>query len=214
MGNLSFCKLSYRTFKRLNSCESSDFCESGDFGPRTRPSATLPPGEGLKTAAESVAGNSRLRGRPALERSETPAGRFTGFLASARLRATNSRKVETLLLFSKDVLRSTTAVWHTADWASWRRVSRFRPRVSPRISPSVWGTLLLLNASAAVLKRESDRFQEFEKARELHASQGSEDESDDSLGWKHRRTVAGAPGTLVSSVTRTNCGRASTACRA
>jgi len=25
MGNLSFCKLSYRTFKGLNSCESSDF---------------------------------------------------------------------------------------------------------------------------------------------------------------------------------------------
>jgi len=25
MENLSFCKLSYRTFKRLNSCEFSDF---------------------------------------------------------------------------------------------------------------------------------------------------------------------------------------------
>jgi len=32
MGHLSFCKLSYRTFKRLYSCESSD------FGPLTRPS--------------------------------------------------------------------------------------------------------------------------------------------------------------------------------
>jgi len=49
-GHLSFCKLSYRTFKRLN------FCESSDFGPLTRLSclydarrqaATLSPGRGF-----------------------------------------------------------------------------------------------------------------------------------------------------------------------
>jgi len=42
MGNLSFCKLSYRAFKRLNSCESRY------FGPLTRPSATLSPGRGFE----------------------------------------------------------------------------------------------------------------------------------------------------------------------
>jgi len=107
------------------------------------------PTDVFKRGNVSFVGRTR-RLTPAAHRNIAWLCRIGSHDRSATGRATNPVYCEGRLFETRFSFAPHPPDFHTVDQANWIRVSRFRPRVSVRVSPGVWGTLILLNATAAI----------------------------------------------------------------